>query len=66
MDAIACSNVKMMPCDTWEDPEVGAGDPGPLQSHKNIGFLSNTGPDPFKNYKATKPVFNFGSSLAHQ
>ena len=29
------------------DPERG-GDP-PLKNHKNIGFLSNTGPDPLKN-----------------
>ena len=26
----------------------GAGDPDPLKYHKNIGFLSNTGPDPLK------------------
>ena len=26
-----------------------------LKNHKNIGFLSNTGPDPLKNHKATKP-----------
>ena len=25
----------------------------PLKNHKNIGFLSNTGPDPLKNLKAT-------------
>ena len=31
-----------------------------MKNHKNIGFLSNTGPDPLKNYKATKPAFNFG------
>ena len=28
----------------------------PLKNHKNIGFLSNTGPDPLKNHKATKPT----------
>ena len=36
------------------DPEGGGGggggtggpDPHPLKNHKNIGFLSNTGPDP--------------------
>ena len=27
-------------------------DPFPLQNHKNIGFLSKTGPDPLKNHKA--------------
>ena len=26
----------------------GAGDPDPLENYKNIGFLSNTGPDPLK------------------
>ena len=29
-----------------------------------IGFLSNTGPDPLKNLKATKLAFNVGPSLA--
>ena len=28
---------------------------GPPKNHKNIGFLNNTGPDPLKNHKATKP-----------
>ena len=32
----------------------------------NIGFLSYSGPDPLKNHKATKPVFNVGPSSAHQ
>ena len=32
-----------------------------LKNHKNKGFLSNTGPDPLKNHKATKPAFNFGA-----
>ena len=27
----------------------------PLKNHKNIRFLSNVGPDPLKNHKATKP-----------
>ena len=27
----------------------------PPVNHKNIGFLSNTGPDPLKNHKATNP-----------
>ena len=34
----------------------------PLKNHKNIGFLNNTGPDPLKNIKATKPEFNVGQS----
>ena len=32
---------------------TGGPDPLPLKNHKNIGFLSNTGPDPLKNHKAT-------------
>ena len=28
----------------------------PLKNHKNIVNLSNTGPDPLKNNKATKPA----------
>ena len=31
---------------------------------QNIGFLSNSGPDPQKNYKATEPAFNVGPSSA--
>ena len=38
----------------------------PLKSHKNLGFLSNTGPDPLKNHKVTKPEFNAGPSWARQ
>ena len=34
----------------------------PLKNHKNIGFLSNTGPGPL----ATKPAFNVGPTLARQ
>ena len=39
---------------------------GPPEKHKNIGFFSNTGPDPLKNHKATKPAFNVGPSSARQ
>ena len=35
---------------------TGGPDPPPLKYHKNIGFLSNTGPDPLTNPKATKPA----------
>ena len=43
----------------------GTGGPDPaLKNHK--GFLSNTGPNPMKNYKATKPTFNVGPSSARQ
>ena len=45
------------------DPESRTGvqtppPPPPLKNHKNIGFLSNTGPDSLENQKATKPSFN--------
>ena len=36
------------------------------QNHKAKGFLSNTGPDPMKNHKATEPAFNVGPSMSHQ
>ena len=43
------------------------GPTSPLENHKkNIGFLSNTGPDPLKNHKATRPAFNVGLSSARQ
>ena len=55
------------------DPEVGGGGGGgggasgpPLKNHKNIGFLSNSSPDPLKNYEATEPTFNVVPSSAHQ
>ena len=35
-----------------------------LNNHKNIGFLSNSGPDPLKNQEATEPAFNVGPSAA--
>ena len=38
----------------------------PLKNHKNMGFLSNTGPDPQKNHKAIKPAFNVGPTSAGQ
>ena len=53
---------------SWADPEGGQGvrTPPPLKNHKNIGFLSNTGPDPLKNHKATKPAFNARPPSARQ
>ena len=54
---------------SWADSVGGGGgcpDPHPLENHKNIGFHSNTGPDPLKNHKATKPVFNVGTSSHHR
>ena len=38
---------------TCADPEGGGGQG--MKNHKNIGSLSNTGPDTLKNHKATKP-----------
>ena len=44
----------------------GSGLPPPLQKHKYIGFLGNTGLDPLSFHKAFKPTFNVGPSSAHQ
>ena len=60
--------VKVGP-DACAGPEGGGGGQGvrtpPGKSH-NIGFLSNTDPDPLKNQKATKPGLNFGPSPVRQ
>ena len=52
---------------------MGTGGPGPdpppppkKKKSQKIGFLSNTGPDPLTNHKATKPAFNVWPSSAHQ
>ena len=38
---------------------VGGGNPDPTPEQiQKIGFLSNSGPYPLKNHKATKPEFN--------
>ena len=34
----------------------GGRGPDPPRKSQNMGFLSNTGPDPLKNHKATKPA----------
>ena len=45
----------------------GGGGVGPPKITKIlVGFLSNTGPDPLKNHKATKPAINVGPSSARQ
>ena len=45
----------------------GTGCPDPLENHKAIGILSNTGSDAMQNHKATMPAFNVGpSSARHQ
>ena len=52
----------------WTDPEGGQGVLTPMKNHKNMGFLSNTGPDLQKKIKkkATKPAFNVGPLSARQ
>ena len=39
---------------------MGSGPPPPLKNHKNIGFLSNTGPDPLKIQKLPSQHSVFG------
>ena len=41
----------------WADPEGGQGVWTHMKNHKNIEFLSNTGPDPLENHYAIKPAF---------
>ena len=36
----------------------------PMKNHRNIGFHSNSGPDPLKKHKATKPALNVGPLAA--
>ena len=52
--------------DTGQRPITIAHIEPSAQVSEKIGFRSNTGPDPLKNHKATKSVFNVGSSLARQ
>ena len=42
--------------------------PPPPENHTycSIGFICNTGADPLKNHKATKPAFNVVPLSAHQ
>ena len=53
-------------CAPCADQEEGSGGPDPLKNHKNIGFLSNSGPDALQNYEATEPAFNVELSSACQ
>ena len=43
----------------------GTGGPDPEKSQK-YSFFFNTGQDPLKNHKATKPAFNEGASSARR
>ena len=63
-DMLICL-LTLSPC---ADPEGGGGrgSEPPLTNHKKNGFLSNAGPDPLKNHKATKPTFNVGPLSADQ
>ena len=54
-----------IPCADPEGEDRGSGPPPP-EIHKNIGFLSKTGPDPLNHHKATKPAFNVGPKSARQ
>ena len=59
---------KKQDCKLFHGPiqKGGQGVLTPMKNHKNIEFHSNTGLDPLKKYKATKPAFNVGPSLARQ
>ena len=51
------------------DPDGGSSSgppPPPLKNHKNIGFISNTGPDLLKNHKAAKQDSMSGHHPARQ
>ena len=57
-------NIKVRACaDLVWGQRVGTPTP---YNHQNIGFLSNSCPDPPKNHKATKPAFHVGPSSALQ
>ena len=62
--------VTFVSCTNPEEGGGGAGalppPPSPLKNQQNIGFQSNTSPDPLKIHKATKPAFNVGPSSARQ
>ena len=62
------SNLSECECEpSCADSEGGAqGVRTPSEKSQNIGFLSNTGPDPLENYKAAKPAFNVRPPLARQ
>ena len=51
---------------SWADPEGVTGVRTPLENHKNIGFLCNTGTDLLKKHKASMPALNVGPLSARQ
>ena len=67
---LSCSYHKLHEA-AWADPEGGGGGGGqgvrtPSENHKNIGLLSNAGPDSLKNLKSIKQAFKFVTSSARQ
>ena len=48
---------------TRADPEGATGGSDPLKNHQNIGFLSNTGPDPLKITKLPSQHSMWGHHL---
>ena len=49
-----------------EGGDRGSRPPPPPRKITKIGFLSNTGTDPLKNRKATRPEFNVRPSSGRQ
>ena len=45
--------------------ENRSGPPPPPEKSQKYSFVKNSGPDPLKSHKATKPAFNVGPSSAH-
>ena len=61
LNASVCDQVRLKPtCSAtetpWGDPEGGQGVQTPLKNHKNIGILSNKGPDPLKITKLPSQI----------
>ena len=57
------TELKLRACADPEGEGAGVRTSLRLKNHKIKGFLSNTGEDPLKNHKATKPAFNVGPPL---
>ena len=73
-DVIICAGIQqtvqfdMYACHSIGSQGMGGSSGGqgvrtPLKNHKNKGYLSNTGQEPLKNHKATKPAFNVRPSF---
>ena len=57
--------VSVTTCVDPEGVDMESGTPLPLENHKAIGFLSNTGLELLENHKANKPTFNVGPIKWH-